>query len=93
MSTQWVDSFGPHGGAWNGGSRLTYNPLFSQTLANYGFVVFNVDYRLSPAVTVAGEIQDSATAESWVLQNAAKYGGDSTEVFVMGRPPRGDDND
>jgi acetyl esterase/lipase len=77
-----------HGGAWTGGSRLTYNPL-SQTLANYGFVVFNVDYRLSPAVTVAGEIQDSATAESWVLQNAAKYGGDTTEVFVMGHSAGG----
>ena len=77
-----------HGGAWTGGSRLTYNPL-SQTIANYGFVVFNVDYRLPPAVTVVGELQDAATAESWVLQNAAKYGGDSSEVFVMGHSAGG----
>lgn len=77
-----------HGGAWTGGSRLTYNPL-SQTLANYGFVVFNVDYRLPPATNVVGEIQDSATAEAWVLQNAAKYGGDVTEVFVMGHSAGG----
>jgi acetyl esterase/lipase len=77
-----------HGGAWTGGSRLTYNPL-SQTLANYGFVVFNVDYRLSPAVTVAGEIQDAATAESWVLQNAGRYGGDITKAFVIGHSAGG----
>jgi acetyl esterase/lipase len=77
-----------HGGGFTGGSRLTYNPL-SQTIANYGFVVFNVDYRLPPAVNVAGELADVATAESWVLQNAQNYGGDPTEVFVMGHSAGG----
>jgi acetyl esterase/lipase len=77
-----------HGGAWTGGSRLTYRPL-SQTLANTGFVVFDVDYRLPPAVNVVGEIQDAATAESWVLQNAGRYGGDTSEVFVMGHSAGG----
>jgi acetyl esterase/lipase len=77
-----------HGGAWTAGSRLTYT-AFSQTIANYGFIVFNVDYRLPPAVTVTGELQDAATAEAWVLQNAARYGGDPSEAFVIGHSAGG----
>ena len=58
-------------------------PLIHHLAAN-GWVVFNVDYRLSPAATWPDHLVDCKRAVAWVREHADDWGIDSRFVAVTG---------
>lgn len=73
-----------HGGGLTGGSKHV-----PEALANRGFAVAAVNYRLSPRVEARVCIEDAARAVAWVLGNIAERGGDPDRVFVSGHSAGG----
>jgi acetyl esterase/lipase len=72
-----------YGGSWNSGSKSTY--LFAATaLARQGLLVVVPDYRLYPQVRYPSFLRDCADAVVWTTHNAASYGGDAGNLFLMG---------
>jgi acetyl esterase len=73
-----------HGGGWRSGERGDF-PLWNAWFASKGYVVFDIDYRLSPTPTWQEAPADVACAVGWVKANAARYGVDPSRVVLMGR--------
>jgi acetyl esterase len=73
-----------HGGGWRSGERGDF-PLWNAWFASQGYVVFDIDYRLSPPPTWREAPADVGCAVGWVRENAAKYGVDPQQVVLMGR--------
>ncbi|MEC5388065.1 alpha/beta hydrolase [Uliginosibacterium sp. H3] len=72
-----------YGGNWREGDRADYRFL-AAPLAARGIVVVVPDYRLYPEVEYPEFLKDSAKAVAWTLREVSKYGGDPSNVFVMG---------
>ena len=63
-----------HGGGWRSGERGDF-PLWNAWFASKGYVVFDIDYRLSPPPTWRGSPADVGCAVGWVsfrLQASAR---------------------
>ncbi len=74
-----------HGGAWEIGDKSNVNSLFrSKYLANHGYVVFNVNYRMLPRYPIQTQVEDVMGAVIWAKEHAAKYGADPKRVGVIG---------
>jgi acetyl esterase len=73
-----------HGGGWRSGERGDF-PSWNAWLADEGYVVFDIDYRLSPPPSWRDAPADVACAVGWVKKNAAHYGVDPERVALMGR--------
>jgi acetyl esterase/lipase len=73
-----------HGGGWRSGERSDF-PSWDAWLADEGYVVFDIDYRLAPPPTWREAPADVACAVGWVKENAARYGVDPERVALMGR--------
>jgi acetyl esterase/lipase len=73
-----------HGGGWRSGERSEF-PSWDAWLAGEGYVVFDIDYRLSPPPSWQAAPADVACAVGWVKQNAERYGVDPERVALMGR--------
>ncbi|HEX5849671.1 MAG TPA: alpha/beta hydrolase [Rubrobacter sp.] len=73
-----------HGGGWRSGERGDF-PLWNAWFANQGYVVFDIDYRLSPPPTWKQAPADVGCAVGWVKENAARYHVDPEQVVLMGR--------
>jgi acetyl esterase len=73
-----------HGGGWRSGERGDF-PLWNAWFASKGYVVFDIDYRLSPPPTWREAPADVGCAVGWVKENAARYGVDPRRVVLMGR--------
>lgn len=73
-----------HGGGWIIGFKERQAMPLMRHLAANGWVVFNVDYRLSPAATWPDHLVDCKAAVAWVRQHAADYGIDPSFVAVTG---------
>jgi acetyl esterase/lipase len=73
-----------HGGGWRSGGRGDF-PLWNAWFASKGYVVFDIDYRLSPQPTWREAPSDVGCAVGWVKENAASYGVDPRRVVLMGR--------
>ncbi|MGP0029279.1 MAG: alpha/beta hydrolase, partial [Acidimicrobiales bacterium] len=69
-----------HGGGFSEGSLASMSTLATD-LAEAGFVVFNINYRLNG---FPNESDDVMTAVQWVRADAAEYGVDPTRIAVMG---------
>jgi acetyl esterase/lipase len=52
--------------------------------ARRGFVVFNISYRLAPRHPFPAGLADAAAAYGWVLDHAARYGGDASRLVLAG---------
>lgn len=52
--------------------------------ARRGYVVFNISYRLAPRHPFPAGLSDAAAAYHWVLDNAARYGGDASRLVLAG---------
>ena len=94
-----------HGGGWVDGYADWYTQFLTPTLvATEGFVVVNVDYRLTSdqvflaatypltptkAAWYADNIQDVANALGWTAQHIAEYGGDPQNIFLLGHSAGG----
>jgi acetyl esterase/lipase len=72
-----------YGGGWDHGDRGDYQ-FVGRAFASRGFVVVIPDYRLYPQVKYPDFLNDNAEAMRWVQDNIAKYGGDTSRVFIAG---------
>jgi len=73
-----------YGGAWQRGTADDF-PDFARFLAAHGYVVFSIDYRHAPQFTFPEQLADIQTALAWVRRSAAKFGGDTTRMALLGR--------
>lgn len=73
-----------HGGGLSGGNKEILSGLKEK-----GFAIIGVNYRLSPKVKVKNCIEDAAAAVAWTFKNIAKYGGNSSLLFVSGHSAGG----
>ncbi|HHE32947.1 MAG TPA: alpha/beta hydrolase [Chlorobaculum parvum] len=78
-----------HGGSWTSGSKRTTGHFtnFSNVLARLaerGFVVASVDYRLSGEAPFPAALQDIKAAVRFLRANAGKYGIDPDHVGIWG---------
>ena len=77
-----------HGGGFRILSKDTHW-MFGYYMAKLGFVVFNINYRLAPEHPYPAAIEDSARALIWTLDNAARYGGDISQLAYAGESAGG----
>lgn len=74
-----------HGGGWVKGTKEYENKVWiCEIAAHSGYVVFSIDYRLVPEVSIKQQAEDAMAAVIWVKQHARKYGGDPDRIGVMG---------
>ncbi|PJF27311.1 MAG: esterase, partial [Phototrophicales bacterium] len=72
-----------HGGAWVGGNKDLYANI-GNTLAQAGYGVAIINYRLSPEFTHPAHTQDGAMAVKWLYDHIADYGGNPHSLFLTG---------
>lgn len=74
-----------HGGGWTTGDKQAYEP-FSRSLAQRGYVVFDINYSLdlSRSPGFPRQVDDVRAALAWVQDHAEQYGGDASRTAVAG---------
>lgn len=72
-----------HGGGFSLLSKDTHW-VMALVWARYGYLVFNISYRLAPRHPYPAAIRDTLAAYEWVIDNAARYGGDLDRIVVAG---------
>lgn len=72
-----------HGGGFIMGNSKTYRHIGCR-LADAGYLVFSVNYRLAPEFSFPAAFEDCCTAMEWLLANAQNYGGDFSRLAVAG---------
>lgn len=78
-----------HGGGWEAGDKVTYvSPVFGP-LARAGFAWFSIDYRLTPYVHNAEQLEDLRTAIRFVRAHAAWFHIDPARLAVLGESASG----
>jgi acetyl esterase/lipase len=85
-----------HGGGWAVGTRrrfgrafLSWSPTPLDRLAQAGFVVATVDYRLSGEARFPAQLHDVKAAIRWLRANAGCLGVDPAKVVVWGESAGG----
>lgn len=77
-----------HGGSWRGGDRRQL-PKLNSYLADWGYVVVSIDYRLAPAHPYPAALADVTAAVAHLKARAAALGIDSTRIVLLGRSAGG----
>lgn len=72
-----------HGGGWVGGDKERFRAL-GFALAEKGYVVANVEYRLAGAAKYPAAVQDCSLAVRWVRANAARFHLDPQRIGAWG---------
>lgn len=73
-----------HGGGWFYGDK-ELNKNYCLHLAQRGFVVFNISYRLVPDVTVKEQLQDCMAALDFIGNNLlSKYPCNKNRIYITG---------
>ncbi|MEW5725184.1 MAG: alpha/beta hydrolase [Thermodesulfobacteriota bacterium] len=72
-----------HGGGWLGGDKRHVDQK-PEAFVRRGYILASVNYRLSPAVRHPEHVKDVARALKFIRDNAARYRGDPTEIFLLG---------
>ncbi|AWN22928.1 alpha/beta hydrolase [Deinococcus irradiatisoli] len=72
-----------HGGSWTSGDKNEY-VFAGDSLARAGYVTAVMSYRLAPQHPYPDYIQDAAQALKWLQDNAAGYGGNGRDLYVVG---------
>ncbi len=70
-----------HGGAWRRGSK-SFMPL--EALAEEGWVIASVDYRLTPVARFPAQVHDIKAAVRFLRAKAANYGFDAERIAIAG---------
>jgi acetyl esterase/lipase len=72
-----------HGGGWG---RLSKDSISGQILPylEYGWVVVNVDYRLTPVALAPAAVQDCRCVLRWLARNAKQFNIDLQRIVVSG---------
>lgn len=74
-----------HGGGWANGDKAQYFEPTNRYLANLGFVVFDIQYRLSGTFKWPAQLEDAQTALQWVRDHASEYKVDPKLIALLGR--------
>ena len=77
-----------HGGSWEYGERGELAPL-NTYLAQRGYVVATVSYRLAPAYPFPAARNDISAAIMYLQQHASQFGIDATHFVLLGRSAGG----
>ncbi len=72
-----------HGGGFFGGQKLDLAP-FARRLAQRGYAVVLVEYRLAPEHAYPAQVQDALCALGWVYANAHAYAFNPDQVVAIG---------
>lgn len=72
-----------HGGGWTGGDKERFTAL-AMALAQKGYVVANIEYRLAGAAKYPAGVQDCALAVRFVRANAPRFGLDPARIGAWG---------
>jgi acetyl esterase/lipase len=72
-----------HGGGWRAGDKTLNTPM-AQQLANRGFVVVSVEYRLSLEAKYPAAVHDIKAAIRWMRANAKEYQIDTKHIAIGG---------
>jgi len=72
-----------HGGGWMNGDKSVYRRICAQ-YAQAGFLVCNINYRLTPQYCCPAQMQDVAEAVYWAYRNSTVYEGDPSRIFLAG---------
>lgn len=72
-----------HGGGWSGGHRQLYN-YYCVKLAERGYVVATISYRLAPDHPYPAAVEDAKCAVRWMRANAEAWGVDGEAIGVVG---------
>lgn len=70
-----------HGGGWKGGSRKSCRLSW---VAEHGYAVASIEYRLSQEALFPAQIEDTKGALRWLRAHSEKYGYDASRVVVAG---------
>ena len=70
-----------HGGGYIANSKETVKN-YMMTLANKGFVVFNIDYALAPKYKYPSQIVQCNEALKYVFENAENFNGDRENILL-----------
>ena len=73
-----------HGGSWNGGERSDF-PHWNNWLVKQGYVVFDIDYRLSPQPNWQTATRDVQDAVRWIKAHSHQFGIDANRLAILGR--------
>ena len=79
----WPIVFYVHGGGFRILSKDTHW-IMGLGFARRGYIVFNVSYRLAPKYRYPAAIEDVCRSFTWVMQNAERFGGDTSRVVLAG---------
>ncbi|HEY3900092.1 MAG TPA: alpha/beta hydrolase [Chthoniobacter sp.] len=72
-----------HGGAWIEGDKERFTPL-AILLAQRGYVVANIEYRLGPVAKYPAAVQDCSLAVRFLRANAQRFGLDPNRIGAWG---------
>ena len=72
-----------HGGGFSLLSKDTHW-VMALVYARFGYLVFNISYRLAPRHPFPAAVMDTVAAYEWVVANAQSMGGDLSRVVVAG---------
>lgn len=73
-----------HGGGFMSGYK-ELNRLFGYHMAEQGFLVFNLNYRLAVSgIKIPDQIRDIAAAVEYIEHNLSYYGGDENAIYLCG---------
>ncbi|KAK3134755.1 hypothetical protein QOZ80_5BG0410330 [Eleusine coracana subsp. coracana] len=72
------------GGAWIIGYKA-WGVLLGRRLAERGIIVACIDYRNFPQGTISDMVADASEGISFICNNAASYGGDPNQIYLMGQ--------
>ncbi|GAA0500375.1 alpha/beta hydrolase [Deinococcus depolymerans] len=72
-----------HGGSWQGGDKDGHK-FVGESLARAGYVTGVMSYRLAPRNVYPSYVQDGAQALRLLRDEAARFGGNPDNLFVMG---------
>lgn len=73
-----------HGGAWITGRKNQQAKPLIRHLAQNGWLVADINYRLGPGHRLPVQVTDVLRAIAWVRAHAAEYGGDPARIAVTG---------
>jgi acetyl esterase/lipase len=77
-----------HGGSWNAGARNDF-PQWNRWLAEQGFAVFDIDYRLAPQPNWQTATGDVKCAIVWIKRHASEFGISPKQLSILGRSAGG----
>ena len=77
-----------HGGAWIAGDKRDVSPI-ANFLANQGFVVINMNYRLLPDFSYPAPMEDIQMVLQWIHQNSEQYKIDVAHIGMSGHSAGG----